>query len=180
MRDEALYVVQLISFVTYPQVSSVAFAAFECESFDDGRELLKADYLVACHSGHASRPIIIILATFTIVVSSAETQCTILNQSVLLRALSILPLAQVHLFAIPIYFLVLLRRARCITNDGDLSKALLFLHAPFEAHAFWWEFAEYLKKLLLVGFARVFFDQVPTARRMLNISLRFLSPCTCA
>lgn len=66
----ALYWVQVISFATYTQVSSVAFAAFECEEFDTGRYLLKADYLVDCRS-HAWSSIVA-LAVGAIVVRSAR------------------------------------------------------------------------------------------------------------
>ena len=40
-----------LSFLVFPMVSSAAFRAFSCESFDDGRSFLRADYSVRCNSG---------------------------------------------------------------------------------------------------------------------------------
>ena len=39
-----------LSFITLPIASSTAFAAFECEAFDDGSRLLIADYAIDCNS----------------------------------------------------------------------------------------------------------------------------------
>ena len=47
---EAGLLQQQISFLCLPSVSSVAFAAFECEEFDHG-SFLKADYAIDCASG---------------------------------------------------------------------------------------------------------------------------------
>ena len=144
-----LYWEQVMSFLTFPLVSSVAFAAFECEDFDDGRSLLKADYHVECHTS-AWAPIAA-LAVAAIVV---------------------------HVFAIPLVFLALLLRARAAIHDGKptpLSRAMSFLHAPFTEHASWWEFVETAKKLLLVGFARVLFEAGSVNRLFVAMLIALLS-----
>ena len=46
----ALPWVLLLSFLTFPMVSSLAFRAFSCETFDGGKRFLRADYAVDCDS----------------------------------------------------------------------------------------------------------------------------------
>ena len=38
----------LLSFLTFPMVSSSAFLAFSCEEFDNERSFLRADYAIEC------------------------------------------------------------------------------------------------------------------------------------
>ena len=43
-----------LSFLTFPMVSSAAFNAFSCETFDNGRSYLRTDYAVDCDSDEYS------------------------------------------------------------------------------------------------------------------------------
>ena len=45
---EALPWLLSLSFLVYPMISSAAFLAFSCETFDDGRAYLRVDYSVEC------------------------------------------------------------------------------------------------------------------------------------
>ena len=51
----ALPSVSIISYLAFPAVSSLAFRAFDCETFDDGSAFLRDDYAVVCHGAeHAA------------------------------------------------------------------------------------------------------------------------------
>ena len=146
---------QVISFVTFPFVSSTAFAAFECEEVAPGRFFLVADYKIACDSpAHAS--------------IAAKAACFLV----------------LHIFVIPLGFLALLVYSRRHPTSGGesqrLRQAMSFLHAPFAAHSFPWEFVETGKKLLLIGFARVMFTPGSLSRLLVAVlislsSLTFLT-----
>ncbi|CAN0518856.1 unnamed protein product, partial [Scytosiphon promiscuus] len=38
----------LVTFLVYSSVSSTVFRVFDCESLDDGKEYLRADYSTQC------------------------------------------------------------------------------------------------------------------------------------
>ena len=125
-----LYLEQLISFASFPMVSTVAFSAFKCERFDGGISLLKADYRIQCHSARWST------------IASLAVGALLL-----------------HVLLIPLCFLALLIRAQHGGGDANrLYQAMGFLHAPYQRHSFAWEYVEMAKKLLLVGFARILFE----------------------
>ena len=63
----------LITFFAYPMVSSLAFRAFYCESFDDGARLLAADYRVDCDDADEYAPVRRLAWTATI---PCRTMCT--------------------------------------------------------------------------------------------------------
>ena len=44
----ALPLLLSLSFLVFPMVSSAAFRVFSCESFDNGRAFLRADYNIEC------------------------------------------------------------------------------------------------------------------------------------
>ena len=134
-----LYLEQLVSFVSFPIVSSIAFSAFECEHFDGGLSLLKADYHIRCHSARWA-------GTAALAVGA-----------ILL-----------HVFLIPLCFLALLVHAQRGSSDASrLHQAMGFLHAPYQRHSSAWEFVEMAKKLLLVGFARVLFEAGSISRLLI-------------
>mmetsp|Transcript_37842 Transcript_37842/g.110855 ORF Transcript_37842/g.110855 Transcript_37842/m.110855 type:complete len:631 (-) Transcript_37842:426-2318(-) len=149
-----LYLEQVISFVSFPFVSSTAFAAFECEEIAPNRFFLRADYSIACDSPEH--------AGIAAVASSLIT---------------------LHAFIIPLGFLALLVYSpsrRNNNNDHRLSRAMSFLYGPFAEHSYAWEFVETGKKLLLVGFARVMFTPGSLARLLIAVlvslgSLTFLT-----
>ena len=110
-----------LSFLAFPMVSSLAFQAFSCESFDDGtRFFLRADYSLNCDT---------------------DEYDAVMNLA--WAAIVLYPLA------IPLVCLVLLLSTRkAILNEQPtpLSRALAFLHQDYEPSMFWWEIVEIAKK----------------------------------
>ena len=118
----------LISFMSFPMVSSLAFQAFACDEFDDGTSHLRADYSVDCHDAEG----------YGAVKALAWT------------AVFIYPIG------VPLVYLLLLTCARDAIRSGHpspLSRAIDFLHRDLEPRCYLWEIAEIAKKLFLVGFA---------------------------
>ena len=109
-----------LSFLTFPMVSSLAFQAFSCESFDGNYSFLRADYSLNC---------------------DADEYGAVINLA--WAAIVLYPLA------IPLVCLVLLLSTRkAILNEQPtpLSRALAFLHQDYEPSMFWWEIVEIAKK----------------------------------
>mgnify|MGYP002840283481 CR=1 FL=1 len=48
--ENALTGALIITFLSFPMVSSLAFRAFDCEEFDGGRKFMRADYSIDCDS----------------------------------------------------------------------------------------------------------------------------------
>ena len=111
-----------LSFLAFPMVSSLAFQAFSCESFDDGtRFFLRADYSLNCDT---------------------DEYDAVMNLA--WAAIVLYPLA------IPLVCLVLLlstRKAILTEQPTPLSRALAFLHQDYEPSMFWWEIVEIAKKV---------------------------------
>ena len=124
LRDalyRSLSLIQQLSFLSFPFVSSVAFSAWPCRVFDDGSSWLVADYAVQCYTPEWNR--IVAWASVAIVI---------------------------HVFAIPLILFGLLVRARDsigTKEPSSLAHALSFLHAPYEAHSYAWEYVETSKKV---------------------------------
>lgn len=126
-------------FVAYPIVSTVAFQAYECETFDEGTEyeasLLRADYSVRCS------------------VQGEHTPDYVKIRLLAALAVCLYPLG------IPACYALLLLQARHSllgrAKPTPLSRALAFLHAEYKPRFFWWELFETLRRFLLVGMAVV-------------------------
>ena len=116
-----------LSFLVLPMVSSAAFRAFSCETFDDSRSFLRADYSIECGTDtHASAERLAWLAII------------------------------LYPVGISVLYMVLMWSARhAIRSDKPtaLSKSLGFLCRDYEPTYLWWELLEAWKKLFLVGFA---------------------------
>ena len=144
MRTSLLGLLPLVLkllFAAYPIVSTVAFQAFDCESFDVGTDRessrLRADYSVQCTSESGGE--------FTSEYAGIRCFATF---AVLLYPLGI-----------PVGYAVLLMRVRHTllghAKPTPLSKALSFLHAEYKPRFFWWELFETLRRFVLVGVAVV-------------------------
>ena len=110
-----------LSFLAFPMVSSLAFQAFSCESFNDGTRFLRADYSLNC---------------------DADDYDAVTNLA--WAAIVLYPLA------IPLVCLVLLlssRKAILTEQPTPLSEALAFLHQDYEPSMYWWEIVEIAKKV---------------------------------
>ena len=118
----------LVSFLAFPMTTSLAFQAFSCEDFDNGMSRLRADYAVDCNDGDQYGEVL----------------------RLAWAAIFIYPVG------FPLVYLALLCAARdAILSDhpNQLSTALSWLHRGIEPRIYWWEIAEIVKKLFLVGFA---------------------------
>ena len=103
----------LLFYLVFPMVSSLAFGAFDCEEFDDGRSYLRVDYRVDCSSDEYDE---------------VRQLCWI--------AICCYPLA------VPLAYVLLLAHAHpAIINHqpSDLSRALAFLHRDFEPGYMYWQ-----------------------------------------
>ena len=116
-----------LTFLVFPMVSSAAFRAFSCESFDNGKSYLRADYAVECNTAAHER----------------------------VKELAWLCIALYPIGISVLYATLLLRARRAILDEHptSLSKALGFLVRDYEPQYLWWELLEAWKKLFLVGFA---------------------------
>jgi hypothetical protein len=116
-----------LTFLVFPMVSSAAFRAFSCESFDGGHSFLRADYSLECDT----------------------TEHTVAKNLAVLGILT-------YPFGISLLYILLMlcaRRALLDERPTKLSQALSFLVRDYEPAYFWWELVEAWKKLVLVGFA---------------------------
>ena len=131
----ALPYMLLINFLSFPLVCTIAFAGFDCETFEEGRSYLREDYAVACEDREGN--------------ASEEWN--------VIRVWSITAVL-IHAVLIPFCFLALLfsqRRSLFDKKPTKLANALKMLHAPYTPESYFWEFVEKVNKLLLVGVARV-------------------------
>ena len=129
--QEALPAVLGIGFLFYPLVSNVAFAAFSCYPFDEGRVgWLKADVSVACHDD-AQYTTVKLWAWFAVL---------------------LYPVGNLVLVA------YLLRRfvRPALGAPTPLSRAIGFLYVEYRPEFYGWELMEMFRRLFLVGIMVVF------------------------
>ena len=123
----ALRICLAVSWLFYPAICSLAFQAFNCDTFEDGSSYLYADYSIACD---ANQPPPALATTAWVAVL-------------------------LYCVGVPLVYLLLLWLAHDAIESGkptELSKALAFLHGSYEVHYYWWEIFERLQALVLVGF----------------------------
>lgn len=106
-------VVLRISFLTYPIITNVAFDAFSCFIFEDGRGWLIADVNIQCYTPEHRRATG--LAVWAIL------------------------LYPVGLFLLNAALLYSGRHAIRRERPSSLSKKLAFLHKSYQPRVFWWE-----------------------------------------
>ena len=137
----------LVSFLAFPMATSLAFQAFSCEDFDNGMSRLRADYAVDCNDEGEYGEV----------------------ERLAWAAIFIYPIG------VPLVYLALLHAARdaiLSEHPNQLSTALSWLHKGIEPRIYWWEIAEIVKKLFLVGFAALI---VPGRTIQLIIGFAFCS-----
>ena len=126
-----------ISFLAFPTVSSLAFKAFRCDDLDhnDGgvkTGVMQADYAVQCWDDDGS---------FTEEYQRIRTLARL--------AIFLYP------FCVPVGYLFLFWRVRHTVWRGaeptKLSTSVSFLTEEYDAAFFFWELAEVVKKLVLIG-----------------------------
>ena len=122
--------------LTYSLVSSVAFSAFDCESFDYDLSFLRADRAVACY----------------------DTAGKITPEYGAIQDWAILGMV-LYPFGVPFVYLLLLWHAREAittgagrTRRGTVAHALRLLWGDYKPNCWYWEVAELARKVVLVGF----------------------------
>ena len=139
-----LFFEQILSFVTFPFVCSTAFEAFECEEIDTSEYRLIADYNI-----RAAAALELTLQPASVHFAQSEfappaAECGTQEHTII--AIIAAFVIVLHSLAIPSCFLVLLVYSqRSEYASPQLRQALAFLHGPFEAHSYAWEFVEMVK-----------------------------------
>jgi hypothetical protein len=126
-------VLRLLFFI-YPVVTNVAFDAFHCYSFQDGDGWLAADVSVVCHR------------------EGVETDEYRAIQGMAWVVVALYPCG---LIAINGAFLLAAREAIHSGHHTPLSRATRFLYSDYSPLCFWWELAEMMRRLVLVGIMNV-------------------------
>jgi hypothetical protein len=143
-----------LTFLVFPMVSSAAFRAFSCESFDDGHSFLRADYSLECNTAeHTFAKSLAYLAILTYPIG-----ISILYILLMLRARRALldehptKLSQALSFLVRV-LITILNSAPKHQLRPPANPAHVLLCQDYEPAYFWWELVEAWKKLVLVGFA---------------------------
>ena len=123
--QNAMPAVLRIAFILYPIVTNVAFEAFSCFGFEDGRSWLIADVNIECDT-------------------DAYAQVTMMAGI----AIVIYPVGLLVLNACILYWA---RDAIRTNQPTTLSTAAHFLYAEYKVRFFWWELMEMGRRFLLVG-----------------------------
>ena len=129
-----------VLFLVFPLASAVAVQAYDCESFDDGKYWLRADWSLQCGSGDE-----VSLGSWTAEYWQVRTAAIIV--------IIIYPVG------VPLFFLLLLLSCRKQLSrraaSTPLSTALGFLHTEYRKRFLAWEVLESLKKLFFVSLIRM-------------------------
>ena len=115
-QDRMLPVVLRIAFLIYPIVTNVAFEAWPCYKFQNGRGWLVADVNIECWQKE--------------------------HYNVRALAMAGVMIYPVGLFALNAALLFKARKAITQSKPTHLSRALSFLHREYEPNFFWWELME--------------------------------------
>ena len=124
LLSRVLPVILRLAFLVYPIVTNVAFEAFSCFEFEDGRSWLRTDVAIECETPpHA--------------------------EAMRLAALAI-TVYPVGLFVLNAVLLFSARKAIRSGLETALSRPLRFLYAEYTGHMFWWELMEMGRRFILV------------------------------
>jgi len=120
----------VVTFIFYPLIANVAFEAFSCHESLDGHRYLMADVAIDCGSDYYKQVNRLAwLAVFIYVFGVFGVVCLLLFCA---------------------------RKAITRQTPTLLSSSLAFLYREYEPWAFWWELAEMLRRVTLVGFFVLF------------------------
>ena len=114
-----------LAFLVYPIVTNVAFEAYSCFTFEDGRSWLITDVAIECNTPPHDEA-----------------------RALASLAITIYP---VGLFLLNALLLFCARTAILSAQPTALSRSLSFLHSEYEPNFFWWELMEMGRRFVLVG-----------------------------
>lgn len=128
VRNKHVCMVLILTFLVYSSVSSAVFQMFACETLDDGKNYLRADYRIDCDSEkHKSLQV---YAAFMVVV---------------------------YPIGIPLFFAALLYRQRDVLQDGHVRKgnervkSISNLWEPYKPGRFYYEVVVCARRIFLAG-----------------------------
>jgi hypothetical protein len=120
----------MLLYCVYPSLTYFVFQVFQCETFDNGSKLLRADYSIDCDADVHSNYVVF-------------AGCMIV----------------LYPLGVPLLYLATLWQHKKEVSDAQLrestyakSKHLAFFYADYRAEFWWWEIVVLVKKLLLTGF----------------------------
>ncbi|CAN0412480.1 unnamed protein product, partial [Pylaiella littoralis] len=128
IRHKHVSMVLLISFLVYSSVSGTVFQTFACDSLDDDREYLRADYRIEC--------------------TSSKHQAFESFAGIMIM---------VYPLGIPAFYAVLLYKSRGVLEsktDRETSlqaQTISDLWEPYKPERFYYELIECLRRILLTG-----------------------------
>ena len=150
VRQKHASVALLIIFFVYSNVSSVVFQTFSCDSLDDGKSYLRADYSIECYNKkHAAYKIYASVMIF------------------------------VYPIGIPALFAGLLFRNRQVLQDENSSKEDLLakstenLWKPYKPSRFYYEVIECIRRIMLTGVV-VFIYPDSAAQVAITLAMAFV------
>lgn len=126
IRHKHLTALLLLTFLVYSSVSSTVFQTFACETLDDGKEYLRADYRIHC--------------------TDAKHKAFEVYAGIMLA---------VYPVGIPLLYAVLLFRRRHVLADAGADKteaqSISGLWEPYRSERFYYEVVECGRRVLLTG-----------------------------
>ena len=123
--ENVMPIVLRLAFVLYPIVTNVAFEAFSCFTFEDGRSWLIADVNIECYTVEHAR----VTALAGVAIAIYPVGLLVLNALILFS----------------------IRHEIRKKEKSTLSNASRFLWSEYKPHVFWWELMEMGRRFLLVG-----------------------------
>jgi hypothetical protein len=130
LHGHIVYWFLMLLYCVYPSLTYFVFQVFQCETFDDGSKLLRADYSIDCDADLHAKYV--------------DFSCC---------------MVVVYPLGVPLLYLATLLQHKNEVSDAQLrestyakSKHLAFFYADYRAEFWWWEIVVLAKKLLLTGF----------------------------
>ncbi|CAM9867127.1 unnamed protein product, partial [Laminaria digitata] len=147
IRNKHLSAVLLLLFLVYSSVSSTVFSMFACDSLDDGKEYLRADYRILC--------------------TDAKHKTLQVYAAIMIA---------VYPVGIPLLFAVLLYRHRDVLSDpaadNTTARSIDSLWAPYRPNRSYYEIIECGRRIMLTGVV-VFIFPNDTAQIAITIIASF-------
>ena len=127
-RDKHATTVLLVMFLVYSSASSMIFQTFDCDTLDDGRDYLRADYTIEC-DGSRHRAVMIYAGVMVLVYPVGIPAC---------------------------FAYLLFRKCRVLVDEADREdassvRAISGLWKPYRPSRFYYEVIECGRRIVLVG-----------------------------
>ena len=151
VRHKHVSVVLLVMFLVYSSTSSVLFQMFDCETLDDGKNYLRADYTIECNE-HRHRALMV-YAVFMLLL---------------------------YPLGIPAFFAYLLFQNRKVLTDEASRKEALNVRSisdlwkPYRPSRYYYEVIECGRRIVLTGVVLIVDDGDSAAQIAITLILAFV------